>query len=295
MNVWALLQSPLAAGRFQKAICLSGFPLSQPLDAAEKLARSLAAKLLVADQRIASEEEFDAWLATSGGDALRTYLYGKSAVEILAAAQSVPPAMHIRDGTVLPAAESDGPGLGIASEIPLLLGTTRDEAGLLVILPFTRLTQTGLWDRINSGRSDLRTSDFFAWPRYSAYKSATSLADLYLQRKVDHVADDAAVRQAPVWRYEFDWNESPQPWDRVLGAYHGLDLAFLFGTFLPDTPNFMRFAWTQQNEASREKLHRQMVASFKAFLEAGDPNPPGGLPAWKAWSSSGSRIRWLWR
>jgi para-nitrobenzyl esterase len=76
---------------------------------------------------------------------------------------------------------------------------------------------------------------------------------------------EAQRRHAPTWLYRFDWSNPAQP---ELGAYHGLELPFVFYNLsdegLGDAP---------------EALGDRMQDAWVAFARHGDPNHPG-LPHW---------------
>ena len=86
---------------------------------------------------------------------------------------------------------------------------------------------------------------------------------------------EAQSRHAPTWLYRFDWSNPAAP---ELGAYHGLELPFVFHNLsdegLVDVP---------------EALGDRMQDAWVAFARHGDPNHPG-LPHWPAFDPERSEL-----
>jgi len=77
---------------------------------------------------------------------------------------------------------------------------------------------------------------------------------------------EAQGRHAPTWMYRFDWS-SPL-FGGLLGACHGLDIGFTFGTHrLAD--NFLA------GSDPPDELSDRMRATWVAFATEGDPNHDG--------------------
>lgn len=287
MNVWGLVQSPLAKGKFHKAICLSGVPNAYPKIVAESYAVTLLAHLLINDHMAADEQEAKKVIANMPKDSIRDYMRSRSTAQIVAASnQIIIPVQHITDGLVIPAQGFGNLALGQFNRMPLMLGTVQNETGLLELLPFIDGGQRHFWSLMNADPRTVRKSDFMSPAIYPVYKAQTFSIDQSLRFGIDELADGASL-YTPVYRYHFAWNQAPAPWDEVLGSFHGLDLAFIFGTFENVKPNLMHFAWTPENQAHREQLHQQMVLAFRSFFEQGNPGPE-----WKRWNLTHPAQSW---
>jgi para-nitrobenzyl esterase len=86
---------------------------------------------------------------------------------------------------------------------------------------------------------------------------------------------------APTWLYHFT-RVPPSPVFRRLGAFHGLEIAYVFGTISGSGAG--RLAFGEKDRA----LSATMRAAWLAFARTGDPNGPG-LPAWPPYEEATDR------
>jgi para-nitrobenzyl esterase len=99
-----------------------------------------------------------------------------------------------------------------------------------------------------------------------------------------------ASGRTTVFAYRFDWDEEPRrlgtDLSRLLGAAHGFELPFLFGTFDLGDPVSSRAVFPEETRASRELLGERMRAYWAEFARTGRPGRGGreDLPEWLAWS-----------
>lgn len=73
----------------------------------------------------------------------------------------------------------------------------------------------------------------------------------------------AATQQAPVYRYFFTWH-SPGPAGTVVGATHGLEVPFVFGSFSAVSSGF-------SPDAAAQALSTSMQAAWASFAASGTP------------------------
>ena len=170
---------------------------------------------------------------------------------------------------------------GAAAEVPVLIGTTRDEFTLFMALQHLR-------DGRVPGPADypaLLADTFgphaaavgahypvqnFRGDAALAYSAAVT--DSYFSCLADRLGD-ALAKAAPVYAYEFDDRNAPapEPLRRApfpVGASHSLDLRYLF-----DVGGAAPF------DAAQRRLADQMVGYWAAFVSTGVPGF-AGAPDW---------------
>jgi len=115
---------------------------------------------------------------------------------------------------------------------------------------------------------------------YRAHMPAASPADIFYAATTDGrswrpqiIEAEARARAGrPAFVYQVDFQSPTNP-DR--GAFHGIDIGLVFGTF--DAPD----AWTGNGPRTRA-LSRLMQRRFVAFARTGRPDLPGS-PVWPAY------------
>lgn len=80
-----------------------------------------------------------------------------------------------------------------------------------------------------------------------------------------------------MYLYLFRWKS---PWQNgKLGAYHGLDVAFVWGTLSETDDQFI----TKKNKETT-MLSNQMIDCWISFAKSGNPNHQG-IPKWPVYTS----------
>ena len=301
-NVFSLMASPLAKGLFHRAIAQSGSVGTTPLWRAENFhgdtqpGQALSSREWLSLQLQNSGRAKDSKAARAAqmlmsDEETRDFMYSRSPQEILegvsggAGMYSAP--QSFRDGTVLPqdtlyTVFSDPSRY---NSVPLITGTNRDEAKLF-------LAQDPEFVELRFGFLP-RVKDLQAYNELSAY-----LTDSWKAMAVDGIADIMAANSSePVFAYRWDWDEGGKSWlidySELLGAAHGLEVAYIFGGF--DGAIGAPGLYTDNNIAGRDLLGQQMRSYWSEFASTGDPGNgrSGVLPQWRPWSNAGANLMLL--
>ena len=277
VSIWSLMRSPLASGKFQKTICLSGIPLATAADELENRSQNFINNLKILPN---ADSVFSQANPAANPQALRQALYALSAEEIIAAGKGIKAMSGEPDGNVLALTESNK----ITNPVPAIIGSVRNEASMLLITHAGHVKPETLWELIHSDWQGLSAGDFFPslWRRLT-YNLAVKFANSSLLNKVDESALLLASQATPVYRYKFDWDDMEEPWRSLFGAYHGLDIPFVFGNFERETPNISYFSWTKSQLGEIERVHRQFIFAFKGFIESEDPDKYSSELQWPVW------------
>lgn len=266
-KVSALLAMPAAAGLFRRAILQSGArPRQRDVGQADAAAAALLAELGV-----------------RRGD-WRT-LSSVPAAAVVTAAAAVARADGIaRGGAFAPAADGvtllDHPAGAMPGQpdVPLLVGTTRDEATILHLIDELRPEQV-------AARCDALGVPGHVWSAYRRGRPAATPRELLTAVETDQwrrrdaraFADAALARGSQVFMYRFDW-QLPG-----LGATHGAELPFVFRRAAGAGP--LRYQWehllcgdTAPGPAACA-LTDQLAGAWAAFARSGQP-AAAGLPPW---------------
>jgi para-nitrobenzyl esterase len=230
-------------------------------------------------------------------DALRKRLRDEPAARLLAAARQVanetavfggvaPPFLPVVDGLGTPdLLVSEAARGAVAANIPLIIGTTRDEAWAMVAgQPAAGATRDQVQDLIDNAGSVERTGareqadgaacrDRSWWARRAAPAAVDVLVDVITDRAftapAHAFARAVAAGGGDVWAYRLDWAPAGSP----LGACHCLELPLVFGT---------ADAWAGApmtagaDPAQQEALSALIRRSWLSFARGGEP--AGGLP-----------------
>src|SRR5579864_1757859 len=188
------------------------------------------------------------------------------------------------DGADLPAHPFDPEAPGIADDIPLLIGGTREESGFFLgdddEVWNRAVTESSLRRRIGAvaGADGDRIIDLYRTLRPGASREDVLIAALtgsnFWVRTVMLAERKAARRKAPVYMYSLDWR-SPACGGR-LQAHHAMDLPFVFDT--TDIPD------TTKGAAGAAELAAVMAQTWADFARTGHPGNTA-LPSWPAYTA----------
>ncbi len=278
MSVGTLLAVPAARGLFHRAVLQSGamHNVSAEGDAAR------VAEIFL-DELGLTPEDAEALRYAKTGDLQRAQQIAAVRAGLREGRLPWQPSV---DGDLLPCTALEALEKGEVVRVPTLVGTNRDEWRLFTLFDprSRRLDEAGLLRRLvyllgsdaavaeaievyRAGRRGRRPSQL-----WEAVQS-----DRVFHHPAQRAADGLADLGVPVWRYLFSW-QAPLVGGR-LGAGHGMELPFVFGTLrdrlLRPTLGAVR---------SARRVSRRMQDAWLAFARGGDPGH-GGIPEWPAYDS----------
>jgi para-nitrobenzyl esterase len=258
-NVWVHLASPLSQGLFARAIVQSGW-----------------AYHLRGVHTLAEADEHGATFALLAGcsdpSQLLACLRSASPGQILSAS-SWAYMLPTVDGVVLPDAPITRFESGTFNQVPLLLGTTRDE-GTVFVLP-TPPTDAATFQTFAEGRFPGHGAAIVAEYPAAVFGGAHELAaaaaygDGLVVCPARRVARAFVAAGVPTFRYSLAHAVNDSRWPSWVGAFHGSDNLFVFGNSWP----------TCTLQADDLLLSEQVMGYWGAMAASGDPNG-GGRPAW---------------
>jgi para-nitrobenzyl esterase len=277
MSVSVLLASVAQRGLFHRAVVQSGSPVAQSLDAAAEFAEQLAKQLDWAEPGALREAP------------VTTLLAAQQQLELATRAAVPMPFQPTIDGTLLRLAPDVSLHAGAAAGVPVIVGTNRDEWKLFA--PFDRkgraLTDEDLRRRLERrmSASDARfVLDVYRQTRRANGEpdSAQEIwyaieSDRFFRLPAIRLAEDLRRHQPSVFAYLFTW-QSPamKGW---LGACHGLEIPFVFGTF--SDPQVRKFSGAGPEA---EQLSHWMIDAWATFARTGNPSTAalGDWPSYDA-------------
>ena len=280
MSVGTLLAAPSARGLFHRAVLQSG--AMHNVSSEERATR--VAEVFLETLGITSEDV----------EALRFGELGAlQRAQRIAAMQlgftgGLLPWQPSVDGDVLPRSALEALEKGEVAQVPTLVGSNRDEFRLFTL--FDRASRTLGEGELRARLTRQLGSEEEARAAIEAYRGARRgrrsparlwealMTDRIFTHPAQRAADGLASLGVPVWRYLFSWR--PPLLGRQVGASHGLELPFVFGT--------LRDGIARQTlgvSSGARELSRRMQDAWIAFARSGDPGT-SRLPRWPRYATA---------
>jgi para-nitrobenzyl esterase len=185
------------------------------------------------------------------------------------------------DGKNLPAGPFEPVAPAVSSEVPLIIGTNKDEMTLFfAFAPWAEnLDEAGLRERVGMVMGERADSVLAGYRRARPHDSPCELllamaTDAGIRMPSLVIAErKAALRGAPVFVYLFSW-ETPVL-DGRLKPPHALEIPFVFDT-LENSP-------LAGDSPTRFALAEKMSRTWIAFARTGNPDNDA-IPHWPAYS-----------
>jgi para-nitrobenzyl esterase len=255
----ALLAAPAAKGLFHRAAIQSGSLLRfQTREEAGSISAALIAKLGLTKSSIADIQKL-AW---------QTLLAAQTAIGAHAF-------MPVLDGQYFRHHPFDPEAPEESADIPLIISTTTDDAGLF--FDNFDLDETSLKALLNARYPDVADAMLRlyrnVWPRKSPYLlQAQIITDAGFRRFARTQAEHKAAQGgAPVYAYQWEW--SAPAYGGRFGAAHAIDVSASFYN--------VRDAIVGAGSRAGSELCSQLASAWIAFAKTGDPNN-ARVPNWPA-------------
>jgi para-nitrobenzyl esterase len=263
MKVSALLGTLPAKGLFHKAIAQSG-PAPRLVERADAtaVAEQTLAKLGVAKADVHKLQTLDVHQVIAAASAV--HLPQVSPLWTLA---------PVVDGRSVPAHPFDPVATDISRDVPLMIGSTKDETTMFLSMSadFGKITADEARQRFDAMLGP-RGEAAFAFYRGLApndpptYWVTSLMTDLMFGTNSLIQADrKAAQNAAPVFMYRVDFE--PRVMNRILRSPHGAEMPLVFGNFTPP-----EFIGTGPEVAA---LSAQVMQAWINFARSGDPSQKG--------------------
>ncbi len=275
-DVMALLISPIAKGKFHKAISISGGMTLADYDASAELIAKAIAPLAVDDGRKATIDEAYEWLMSDAVE-VKDYLYGLQAERLAGLMSNAGIRMaafpHLyNDGHVLP---EEGYQTTEYNDVPLIMITGSDEFSLFS--RFDRKFTPAVKDDELLTDSDTAMAYQFVknygselYGLFNAQESAEKMFDAY----------DAPIYTTEI-AYGGDASVVGEKMAQLFGSFHGIWMPFL----VHEPSGFSGlYANSFANDGAKD-LADQFTQYVGHFLWTGNPNAEH-MVTWDAWTSA---------
>ncbi len=272
-KVSMLLAMPASKGLFHRAIVQSG----------------PGVRAVTAERATASARSLLSALSIEPGDLAKLYSLPIETIHAAAASLAGKDTLMSAfspcvDGVALPRHPFDPDAPATALDVPVMIGTNKDETTLFEFTDpkFGQLTEADLAKRSKAAAGDKAEALVAAlreiYPDYSPtyLASAARTATMFWIDSVNLAERKAAQGGAPAYMYQLTW-ETPAAHGK-LKSPHAVEIPLVF-----DNVEAAR-SFVGRGEAP-QAMADLMAPAWLAFARTGDPNTPA-LPAWPAYDAN---------
>ena len=296
-----LMSSPLSIDLFHKAIAQSGSTKTSSLSESinyfdnnlqpgnKNSSKELFNQLLIADgmaedrqsaiivqDTLSNKEQYDFLIDRTTEEIIQTYYNNLDNKDY----------MHqvINDGYVIPENGMDFQNTQKLKDIPVIMGTNRDEMKLFLAFDPEFASQ-------RFSLTFIKDQDFYdisseygsmGWKVAAVDKPATELVSLGNKN---------------IFGYRFDWDEEPKvllmDLSRILGAAHAIEIPFVMGGMkLGGLEDYM---FDKKNIKTATQLSKSMMSYWSEFAYNGDPGKGRNAEQikWHAWDNNNQQEKFI--
>jgi len=277
-KVSVMMAMPSAKGLFHSAIVQSspGLRGKEPREATE-LAERLLAKLDIKPNQIEKLQELTAQQLLDAVSTLSTQQLGIG----MMGARTVMLLSPVVDGHYLPTHPFDPVAAPTAADVPLIIGTNRDESALFLAGDprRRRLDESELRERLATSLGDRMESILGVYRRIRPDATPWDLLIGITSEDrrlgcIKLVERKLAGGTAPVFMYLFTWESDYLGY--LFKACHALEIPFVFDN--------VDEALLTGDRSDKYELAAAMSEAWIAFARSGDPSHPG-IPKWEPYTA----------
>lgn len=279
-KVTCMMNAPSAKGLFQKAIVESGSYITSFNEkaASKRVAAALLEELHLQPSQVDSLQKIPYDVLNEAGKKSER----KVSAELRKEGKTGGAGWNaVLDGEFFPNQPSDPPAIALSKDIPLLVGTTKNEFSAFAPSPKNQTMEdmkAGLQKKYGDKTDAYMAAVKAAYPATSKPSEYTDI-DLGFRPMAIKQADLKSGVQgaAPVYMYLFTW-QSPVN-GGLYKAMHCMDIAFQFD-------NINRCEEMTGGGKDAYALASKVSSAWISFARTGNPNTPS-LPKWPAYTASG--------
>ena len=267
--VMTLVNTPRARELFRAAASISGVPTDIPLERAQQTTARLAERLSVTPDRsgFVGVPEDDLLAAERAGSEPLQEPTVNDLLAVMRAIDGSLPLGPIVDGDLYPCSIEEGIRAGSGREIPILVGSTRQEFGGLAQANrqlFEDHDIEPLLEQIGLSPEAAQRYATALPDHHPAEVVGQYVTDVMFRRRIVDWLDLRGKSMAPTWAYDFAWQSAASGL-----AEHCLDVPFIFD--LLDDPDVTRVAGPEPPQALADQVHSAFVG-FVRDHDAGWPS-----------------------
>lgn len=280
-SVICLMASPLTAGLFQRAISESMYESGAWTDLKEdKYGQQSQEKMgLQLAKDLGCDTAADPIACMRAKSAQEVMDAGKPPTDVLAAGYRYEPTV---DGWVLPDLPLNIFEAGKQRDVPLLIGSTADEWALFQLL--AKPTVDSYTTYVNKTFGDKAQQVLTTYPPgnsdkelFKSDKQVLTLITFTCPART--YASSMSKVKSPTYFYQFT---RVPPGAKPFGAFHAMEIPYVFGTFIPLYPPLKPEVYFN---ATDRALSETVISYWTNFAANGDPSGQG-LTAWPVWNAS---------